>query len=85
MKFNGICCRVKKGSLFSLPLSNKGNVKKKKKPLSAALTCTAVDGLAFLYPGSSLPMEGRKNQSSGIALTVAFPVVHVCGDGYKAG
>lgn len=39
LKFNGICCRVKKGSLFSLPLSNKGNVKKKKeKPLSAALT-----------------------------------------------
>lgn len=31
LKFNGICCRVKKGSLFSLPLSNKGNVKKKKK------------------------------------------------------
>lgn len=60
-------------------------LKKKKKPLSAALTCTAVDCLAFLYPGSSLPMEGRKNQSSGIALTVAFPVVHVCGDGYKAG
>lgn len=26
LKFNGICCRVKKGSLFSLPLSNKGNV-----------------------------------------------------------
>lgn len=61
---------------------------KKKKAFECStdfMSVDSVDRLAFLYPGSSLPMEGRKNQRSGVELPVAFPVVHVCGDGYKAG
>lgn len=44
-----------------------------------------VGRFAFLYPGSSLPMEGRKSEGSGIELTVAFPVLFIGGMALKQG
>lgn len=75
----------RKEAFSPFPSPIRETLKKKKKAFECGTDFMSVDRLAFLYPGSSLPMEGRKNQSSGVELSVAFPVVHVCGAGYKAG
>lgn len=44
----------------------------------------SVDRLAFLYPGSSLGRVGKAGVLA-FELIVAFPVVCIGWDGYKAG
>ena len=55
---------------LSLSLQLKGKGKKKSFEFSANFMF--VDRLAFLYPGSNLPINGRKSPGSGITLRVCF-------------